>query len=127
MSCRGIRGAVSVESNTRQAIIAATRELLEQVVAANGLQLQEVASTVFTATPDLSAVYPAVAAREMGWVHVPMLCTQEMAVTDSLPRCIRLLILWNTDKGQGDIHHVYLGAAKMLRPDLLEEGEECRK
>jgi chorismate mutase len=127
MSCCGIRGAVSAESNTPQAIIAATRELLEQVVAANGLQPHEVASAVFTATPDLNAAYPAVAAREMGWVRVPMLCTQEMAVQDSLPRCIRVLVVWNTEKSQDEIHHVYLGAAKILRPDLLEEGRECQK
>ena len=121
MTCHGIRGATSVEANTSQAIVSATRELLERIVAANTLQANEIASVIFTATPDLNAAYPACAAREMGWVNVPLLCMQEMAVVGSLPRCIRVLMHWNTDLPASQIRHVYLGAAQILRPDLLEE------
>jgi chorismate mutase len=123
MTIRGIRGATSVDVNDAEPIIAATRELLERIVAANGLATEDVASVIFTATSDLDAAYPARAAREMGWVHVPLLCMQEMAVVGSLPRCIRVLVLWNTDRPAGQIRHVYLRRACALRPDLVKEGE----
>jgi chorismate mutase len=123
MTVRGIRGATSVDVNDAEPIIAATRELLERIVAANGLATEDVASVIFTATSDLDAAYPARAAREMGWVHVPLLCMQEMAVVDSLPRCIRVLVLWNTDRPAGQVRHMYLRRARALRPDLVEEGE----
>ena len=118
MSCRGIRGAISVDANNPDTIIAATRELLEQIIAANDLQVEDLASVIFTATPDLDAAYPARAAREMGWVTVPLLCMQEMIVTGSLPRCVRVLVLWNTAKPHDQVRHVYLGKARTLRPDL---------
>ena len=121
MNCRGIRGATSVEANEAGAIIAATRELLEQMVAANNLAIEDVASVIFTATHDLDADYPARAAREMGWNNVPLLCLQEMTVPNSLPRCIRILILWNTDRTSDQIKHVYLRRASSLRPDLAKE------
>lgn len=121
MAIRGIRGATSVDSNDADTIIAATRELLERIVAANGLRAGDLASVIFTATPDLDAAYPARAAREMGWVYVPLLCMQEMAVAGSLPRCVRVLALWNTDLPPERMRHVYLGQARTLRPDLLEE------
>jgi chorismate mutase len=123
MTCRGIRGATSVDANDAATIIAATRELLENIVAANGLSTEDVTSAIFTATPDLDAAYPARAAREMGWLKVPLLCMQEMAVEGSLPRCIRVLVLWNTDLPPNRIRHVYLGRARALRPDLVEEGK----
>jgi chorismate mutase len=123
MTVRGIRGATSVDVNDAEPIIAATRELLERIVAANGLATEDVASVIFTATSDLDAAYPARAAREMGWVHVPLLCMQEMAVVGSLPRCIRVLVLWNTHRPAGQVRHVYLRRARALRPDLVEEGE----
>jgi chorismate mutase len=123
MTCRGIRGATGVDANNAETIIAATRQLLERIVAANGLLVEDVVSVIFTATPDLDADYPARAAREMGWAHVPLLCMQEMAVVGSLPRCIRVLVLWNTDLPPDQIRHVYLGRARALRPDLVEEGE----
>ncbi len=118
MACRGIRGAITVEENTTASIKAATRTLLESIVAVNALDVADVASVIFTATPDLDAVYPAVAAREMGWSNTPLLCMQEMAVRGSLPRCIRVLLHWNTDRAQVDIHHIYLGEARALRPDI---------
>ena len=123
MTVRGVRGAISVDANDTEPIIAATRELLERIVAANDLQAGDVASVIFTATPDLDAAYPARAAREMGWTHVPLPCMQEMEVVDSLPRCVRVLVLWNTERDQEEIKHVYLGQARGLRPDLVEEGE----
>jgi chorismate mutase len=123
MACRGIRGASSVDANDADTIIAATRGLLERIVSANDLSVHDVASVIFTATPDLDAAYPARAAREMGWVCVPLLCMQEMVVAGSLPRCVRVLVLWNTDRSPDQIRHVYLGRARALRPDLVEEGE----
>jgi chorismate mutase len=123
MACRGIRGATSVDINDTDSIIAATRELLERIVSANDLSVNDVASVILTATPDLDAAYPARAAREMGWVNIPLLCMQEMAVVGSLPRCIRVLVLWNTDLPFDQIQHIYLGRARALRPDLAEEEE----
>jgi len=122
MACRGIRGATGVHANDAESIVAATRELLERIVSANGVAVEDVASVIFTATPDLDAAYPARAAREMGWVHTPLLCMQEMPVEDSLPRCIRVLLHWHTDLAPAQIQHIYLGRACVLRPDLVEEG-----
>ena len=124
MTCRGIRGATSVNGNNVDAIIAATRELLTQIVSANRLQVEDVAGVFFTATPDLDAAYPARAAREMGWTHTPLLCAQEMDVRDSPEHCIRVLVLWNTDLPPDRIQHIYLGNARVLRPDLTSEKEE---
>jgi chorismate mutase len=118
MPCRGIRGATTVEVNTAAAILAATRELLDCIVEANGLQVEDVASALFTATDDLSAAFPAQVARELGWRHVALLDAQEIPVPDSLPRCVRVLIHWNTDRPQAAIRHVYLHGAASLRPDL---------
>jgi monofunctional chorismate mutase len=123
MNCRGIRGAIGVEANTAEAITEATHELLEQIVAANDLQRDDVSGVIFTATLDLDTAYPARAAREMGWAHVPLLCMQEMSVVDGLSRCIRVIIFWNTDRSAEKIRHVYLGAAQILRPDLAEDRE----
>lgn len=120
MACRGIRGAISVESNTEEAILAATRRLLERMMEANEVRVEDLASVIFTMTSDLDAVYPAVAARALGWVHTPLMCVQEMAVPGSLPRCIRVLLHWNTDRSTRDIQHIYLGEAQRLRPDLVQ-------
>jgi chorismate mutase len=117
MHCRGIRGATTVEENTAEAILAATRELLELIVEANDLKVEDVASTIFTTTPDLTAAFPAQAAREMGWRDVALLDAQEIPVPGSLKRCIRVLIHWNTEKGAAEIRHVYLREAQALRPD----------
>ena len=119
--CRGIRGATTCDDNTRSAVLAATRELLDQMVAHNGIELADVASVIFTTTPDLTAEFPAVAAREMGWQQVPMLCTHEMAVPHGLPRCIRVLMHWNTDRSPERIRHIYLRGAVALRPDWAQE------
>jgi chorismate mutase len=120
--CRAVRGAITVERNAREEILAATRYLLAEMTAANDIAMDDVASVIFTATADLDAVYPAVAARELGWTHTPLLCMQEMAVRGSLGRCVRILIHWNTSLAASDIQHIYLRGAQALRPDLVEAG-----
>ena len=127
MNCRGIRGAIGVEENTHETIVSATRELLECIVVANRLSVKDVASVIFTATPDLDAAYPAQAARAMGWVSIPLLCMQEMAVQGSLRGCIRVLMHWNTDKSADEIQHVFLGKAQKLRPDLANKRNEMEE
>ena len=84
----------------------------------NGIEKADVASAIFTVTPDLDAEFPALAARQLGWLEVPLLCSHELAVPGSIPRCIRVLVHWNTDRAQHDIHHVYIRDAVKLRPDL---------
>ncbi len=118
MRCRGIRGATVVENNTKEDIVEATRELLMEVVERNGVEVEDVSCIIFTTTRDLNAEYPAAAARELGWNHVALLCAQEMAVPGSLAGCLRILMLWNTEKSADEVHHVYLKGAKELRPDL---------
>jgi len=124
MSCRGMRGATSVGENSERAIIAATRTLLERMVSANGIATEDIASVIFTTTPDLNAAYPARAARDLGWTDIPLLGAQEIDVPNSLPRCVRVLILWNTDRSIDQITHIYLGAAAALRPDLVRAEEK---
>lgn len=118
MPCRGIRGATTVESDSAVEILAATRELLAGIVAANGLVVEEIASAIFTVTPDLTAAFPARAARDLGWDQAALLDAQEIPVPGSPPRCVRVLIHWNTDRAQGEIRHIYLRGAALLRPDL---------
>lgn len=118
---KGIRGAASVTENTPQAILAATRTLLEEIVQRNHLQPQEVVSALFTLTPDLNAAFPAAAARQLGWRDVPLFCAQEIAVPGALPRIVRVLL--HVDRNE-PVHHVYLGEAVQLRPDLAEKGED---
>ncbi len=121
MKCRGVRGATTATENSGEEIVAATRELLERMAAINGIAVDDIASVIFTVTPDLDTAYPARAAREMGWAHTPLLCLQEMRVAGSLPSCIRVLVLWNTDLPAPAIRHVYLREASILRPDLTKE------
>jgi len=121
MPLRGIRGATTTSLDTHDGIIEGTQELLEQIFQSNpGLRTEDIASIIFTTTNDLNAAYPALAARKMGWDQVPMMCAQEIPVPDSLPACIRILIHWNTDREQKDVHHVYLHEAMALRPDLCK-------
>ena len=118
MPVRGIRGATTVPRNTREEIIEATRELLGAMIEANEVNPEDVASAWFTTTPDLNAEFPAVAARQLGWTFVPLMCGHEMSVPGSLPQCLRILLHVNTDKGTHDVHHVYIRGAGVLRPDL---------
>ena len=117
MPVRGIRGATVAAADTSEAIRAATRELLLAVVEANQLAPDDVASMIFTLTPDLTAEAPARAARELGWHEAALMCMAEMNAAGGLERCIRVLIHWNTEQRVDQIHHVYLHAAGQLRPD----------
>ncbi len=119
MMVRGIRGATTVERDDAEAILAATEELVREIVAANALRSEDVASALFTATPDLHAEFPAAAARRIGWTLVPLLNFTEIGVPGRLPRCIRVLLHVNTERGQREMVHVYLRDAVSLRPDLL--------
>ncbi|MFN3974859.1 MAG: chorismate mutase [Dehalococcoidia bacterium] len=119
--CRGVRGATTASANTREAILEATKELLHALVTANSLDTQDIAMALFTTTRDLNAEFPAVAARQMGWESVPLMCTHEMEVPDGLPRCIRVLLLVNTDKAQEEIRHIYLREAVNLRKRGMED------
>jgi chorismate mutase len=112
-----VRGATTVEANERETILEATRELLGQMVADNEIDVEDVASVIFSTTPDLDAEFPALAARQMGWHDTALFCTHEMAVPGALPRCIRVLLHWNTPKSLTDIQHPYLRDAANLRPD----------
>jgi chorismate mutase len=119
---RGIRGATTADANRGDAIKAATAELLRELVRLNRLAPEEVALAYFTATPDLDAEFPAAAARELGWVDVPLLCGVEMQVRQpnprAVPRCIRVLLLYNTDRPQREMRHAYLRGARAIREDL---------
>ena len=119
MAVRGIRGATSVEADEPAQILAATRELLEEILRANQIaEFDEIVSAVFTTTPDLRSTFPAEAARVLGMKQVPLLCASEIAVPGGMPRCIRVLLHLNTEKRQAEIVHVYLREAKRLRPDM---------
>ena len=125
MTTRGIRGATTIEVDIQENVLTATRELLNAMMASNpGLGPDDIASAVFTVTEEISSAYPALAARQMDWDLVPMICAREIPVTGSLPLCIRVLIHWNTDKTQKEINHVYLRGAVKLRPDLVNDQME---
>src|SRR5690606_6063670 len=98
MYCRGVRGATTVDSDSRDEILASTRQLLALMIRLNGIEPQDVGSAIFTTTEDINAEFPALAARQLGWLEVPLLCTHELDVPGSLPRCIRVLVNWNTNK-----------------------------
>ena len=115
---RGIRGATTVDVNTQEAILEATHELLSAIIEANDVQQDDVASIFFSTTPDLNAEFPAVAARQMGWSNVALMCAHEMPVPGSLPMCLRILMHVNTSKAQQDMQFIYLKGARALRPDL---------
>ncbi|MCL6609906.1 MAG: chorismate mutase [Peptococcaceae bacterium] len=119
---RGIRGAITVEKNEPRDILEATRELLDEIVRENEIDTGDIAAAFFTVTADLNAEFPATAAREfMGWTHVPMLCGNEIDVPGRLGKCIRVMVLVNTEKSQRDLRHVYLRGATVLRKDLLPQ------
>ena len=120
MPCRGVRGATTVGSNSRDEVLAATRELLGEMIQRNGIRPEDVASAIFTTTRELNAEFPALAARQLGWLEVPLLCGNEMEVVGALPYCIRILVHWNTDKPQREIHHIYVRGAETLRPDMQQ-------
>jgi chorismate mutase len=117
---RGVRGATTVEDNSRESILRGARQLLALMIRRNGIRPEDVASAIFSVTSDLNAEFPALAARQLGWLDVPLLCTNEIDVPGALGLCVRILVNWNTDKPQQDIKHVYIREARQLRPDLCE-------
>ena len=119
MWCRGIRGAITVPGNDRKNIMTATKRLLQEMLGANGIEVDDIAAIFFTTTPDLNAEFPAAATRELGWPkHIAMLCGHEINVSGSLPRCLRILMLVNTEKKAGEIAHVYLEEARKLKEQI---------
>ncbi len=122
MPVRGIRGATTAAGNDADAIVEATEELLRELVALNQLDVEEIALAYFTATPDLDAEFPALAARRLGWLEVPLLCGHEMTVRQpnsrGVPLCVRVLLLYNTDRRQREMRHAYLRGASAIKEDL---------
>lgn len=118
--CRGVRGATTVQKNSRDAILQATRQMLALMIRRNNIESSDIASAIFTVTRDVTAEFPALAARQLGWIEVPLLCGYEIEVPGSLPNCIRVLVHWNTEKSQSEIEHVYIHDAVRLRPDLTK-------
>ncbi len=118
MAVRGIRGATTVPANTKSDIVVRTKEMLETLVRLNDIRQEDIASAIFSVTDDLDAEFPAVAARQMGWMYTPLFCTKEIPVQGSLKSCIRVLLHVNSERNQEEMKHVYLHEAEKLRPDL---------
>lgn len=118
MKVRGIRGAITIKKDTPEEILEATKELLFKIKEENDFDVEDIASILFTVTSDVRSIFPAQAARMIGWDKVPLLCFQEIEVPGSLPRCIRVLVHINTERSQEEIKHVYLREARKLREDL---------
>jgi chorismate mutase len=117
---RAIRGAIQVEANERDAILAGVTELVTEVMERNDLTTEDVISVIFTATPDLTAEFPALAARKLGFHDVPLICASEIDVPGALPRVVRLMAHVDTDRPRQDIQHVYLRGAVALRVDIAQ-------
>ena len=117
MACRGVRGATTADSNSPEDILKATRELLALMIRQNGIRPEDVASAIFSTTEDLDAEFPALAARQLGWLDVALMCNHELDVPGSLRRCIRVLVHWNTEMRPSEIVHPYIKDASNLRPD----------
>ena len=116
---RGVKGAITTEGTSVEDVLTATEVLLRELVDENGIAPDDIAAVQFTTSPDLVAEFPAVAARErLGWHDVPLMCGHEMAPPGALTQCIRILILWNTEKAQDEISHAYMNGAAKLRPDI---------
>jgi chorismate mutase len=121
MYCRGIRGATTVERNDREEILAATKELLLLLIEKNDLHMEDITSTIFSMTDDLDADFPALAARDLGWTEVALMCVREIPVPNSLRKCIRILLHVNTKRSANEMHHVYIRGAVVLRPNFRVE------
>ena len=120
-ACRGIRGATTADANTDEAIYSATRDMLQELINLNDINQEQVAAAYFTVTSDLDAAFPAAAARQLGWNNVALMCSTEIPVPDSMGRCIRVMILYNTETSQEDIVNVYLKGTEVLRQRGMEE------
>src|SRR2546421_8450162 len=123
MYCRGIRGATTVERNEREEILTATTELLELLIQHNDLRAEDIASAIFSVTDDLDAEFPALAARQLGWTEVALMCTREIPVPHSLKKCIRVMLHVNTTRSAAEIQHVYIHGAATLRPTFSQKHE----
>ena len=121
MVVRALRGATTVDRDEPEAITEATAEVLREMLSRNSVMADDVISVVFTATPDLSSEFPAVAARDLGLAEVPLLCATEIAVPGAVPRCLRILMHLNTTRSRAELQHVYLREARHLRDDLLQQ------
>ncbi|MGI8643195.1 MAG: chorismate mutase [Thermomicrobiales bacterium] len=124
MACRGIRGATTATSNTAEDILEVTTEMVVTIARLNDLTPEDIASVIFTTTPDLNATFPALAAREVGWTEVPLICSHEMAVPGALTQAVRVLLHVNTTRTAAEIRHVYLNGARQLRPEWALSDEE---
>ncbi|WP_019630617.1 chorismate mutase [Actinomadura atramentaria] len=120
MAVRAVRGAIQVDADDRAEILSATTELVTAVMERNALTTDDVISVLFTATPDLTAEFPALAARKLGFSEVPLLCAAEIAVPHALPRVIRLMAHIATERPRAEIQHVYLRGATALRLDIAQ-------
>lgn len=120
MSIGVIRGAITIEENSEENIFQNTTILLQEIINRNNLKIEDIISIIFTATEDIDAAYPAVAARNLNITHAGLMCFQEMKVENSLKMCIRVMVQIRTDKTQDKMQHVYLKKASALRPDLLK-------
>ncbi len=118
---RGLRGAVTVESNSSEDILTATASLLERMIELNNVDTKDIVSVIFSMTADLNAVFPAEATRRLGWEHVPLFCCSEIQVPNALGKCIRILMHITTDKPQADLEPVYIGEAKVLLEGKVKE------
>lgn len=119
MMVRGVRGAISVSRDDADEVLKATRRLLLTIVEQNNIKAEDLASVWLTTTPDIVSCFPAIAARQIGWVDVPLICAHEMSVQGAMPLVIRVMMHWNTTKSQQEIHHIYLGETVKLRPDKV--------
>jgi len=124
LACRGIRGATTAIANTAEDILEATDELMRVLIHLNDLEPEDVVSAIFTTTPDLTATFPALAARNIGWTEVPLICSHEMNVPGSLQKAVRVLLHVNTTRTPREIRHVYLKDAQQLRPEWAYADEQ---
>jgi chorismate mutase len=127
MAVRGIRGAINIAENSKEEILSKSRELLEAIVKANKVEAEDIATAIFTLSPDLNADFPAYAARQMGWRDVPLMCARELDVPGAMARVIRVLLLVNSKIPAARIKHQYLGDTPKLRPDLAQKGPKGAK
>jgi chorismate mutase len=118
MPVRGVRGAITINSNTKEDIVEKSTELIKTLVKRNNILVEDIASVMFSVTEDIDAEFPAVAARNLGWIYTPLFCTREIPVKGSMKGCIRVIMHVNSDKRQDEIIQAYLGEAEKLRPDL---------
>jgi chorismate mutase len=120
VAVRAVRGATQIDADDRDQILEATTELVAEVMSRNGLSTDDVISVIFTVTPDLTAEFPALAARKLGFHEVPLLCATEIGVPGALPRVIRLMAHIETGRPRSDVQHVYLRGATALRLDIAQ-------